>query len=148
MNVAQMKVAGERTESGAPSEGGNVEVVRRGYHGFNTADVDLLIRVFHEQVSWHTPGQTSIAGDRQGRDTVFTHFGRYGGETAGTFRADVLNLFESDDGRVVGLHRNTGVRNGKHLDVSCCIVVEIKDGRILSGTEYFFDLYAWDAFWS
>ena len=61
-------------------------------------------------------------GDREGRDAVFAQFGRYGGETARTFRANLLNVFESEDGGVVGLHHNTGERNGKRLDVLCCIV--------------------------
>ena len=39
------------------------------------------------------------------------------------------------------------VRTGR-LDVDCCIVFEIKDGRFIDGREYFFDLHAWDEFWS
>jgi hypothetical protein len=57
-------------------------------------------------------------------------------------------LLESDDGRVVGVHHNTAARDGKHLDVGCCIVFELKDGRITDGREHFHDLYAWDEFWS
>ena len=34
--------------------------------------------------------------------SVFAQFGRYGGETGGTFRANLLNVLESEDGRVVG----------------------------------------------
>jgi hypothetical protein len=30
----------------------------------------------------------------------------------------------------------------------CCLVFEIRSGRVVSGREHFFDLYAWDAFWS
>ena len=44
--------------------------------------------------------------------------------------------------------RVEGERNGKRLDVGCCIAFEIKDGRIVSGREHFYDLYAWDEFWS
>ena len=57
-------------------------------------------------------------------------------------------MLESDDGRVVSVHHNSAERNGKRLDVLCCIVFELKDGRILIGREHFYDLYAWDAFWS
>ncbi len=49
---------------------------------------------------------------------------------------------------MVGIHRNTAERNGKQLDVACCIVFELEDGRITDGREHFFDLYAWDEFWS
>ena len=51
-------------------------------------------------------------------------------------------------GGVIGIHHNTGERNGKHLDVDCCLVFELKDGRVIDGREHFGDLYAWDEFWS
>ena len=127
---------------------GNAAIVRRGYEAFNKADIATLTKLFDEKASWHTPGRSPIAGDRKGRDAVFTQFGRYGGETGRTFRANLLNVLESDDGRVVSVHHNSAERNGKRLDVLCCIVFELKDGRILIGREHFYDLYAWDAFWS
>jgi hypothetical protein len=79
---------------------------------------------------------------------VLGHFGRYGGETAGSFKAELQYVLADDEGRVVGVHRNIAERNRKRLDVMCCIVFEIKAGRVISGREHFFDLYAWDAFWS
>ena len=60
-----------------------------------------LKTLFHEHASWHTPGLSSIAGSRRGRDAVCSQFRRYGGETGGTFRANLLNVLESEDGRVV-----------------------------------------------
>jgi hypothetical protein len=45
------------------------------------------------------------------------------------------------------MHRNSGERGGKQLEVNCCIVFEIEDGRIVDGREIFADLYSWDAFW-
>lgn len=128
--------------------GGNAAIVRRGYEAFNTGDIATLTKLFDENASWHTPGRSSIAGNRRGRDAVFAQFGRYGGETGGTFRANLLNVLESEDGRVVGVHHNSAERSGERLDVLCCIVFELKDGRILIGREHFYDLYAWDAFWS
>ena len=125
----------------------NVELVRRGYEAFNTADMATLLALFDEDASWHTPGR-SIGGDYVGREAVFGQFGRYGGETAGTFKAALQDVFASADGRVVGLHHNSGERDGKQLDVDCCIVFEIKDGKLIDGAEYFFDLNAWDEFWS
>jgi len=126
----------------------NVALVRRGYEAFNTADMAALTELFHEEASWHTPGRSPLAGDHKGRDAVFTQFGHYGGDTIGTFRAELQDLFTTEDGRVIGVHRNTGERDGKKLDVNCCLVFEIKDGKLVSGTEVFDDLYAWDGFWS
>jgi len=52
------------------------------------------------------------------------------------------------EGRVVGMHRNIGTRAGKTLDVNCWITFHIKEGRATAGREYFYNLYAWDEFWS
>jgi uncharacterized protein len=126
----------------------NAEVVRRGYAAFNAADLQALTEIFHANASWHTPGRSRIAGDHTGREAAFAQFGRYVGETGGTFKATLLHLTRSDDGCVVGVHRNTAERNGKRLDVGCCIVFEVKDGQIVDGREHFDDVHAWDEFWS
>ena len=126
----------------------NAELVRRGYEAFNKADLNTLTEIFNEKASWHTPGRGSAAGDYVGRDAVFGQFGRYGGETDGTFRAELRHLLADDEGYVVGIHHNTGKRRGKRLDVDCCLVLRIENGRIVDGKEHFYDLAAWDEFWS
>ena len=126
----------------------NAEIVRRGYEAFNTADMETLTELFDESAVWRTPGKGSVGGVREGRDAVFALFGRYGGETEGTFKADLKEVVADDDGRVIAIHHNSGERNGKHLDVDCCLAFRIEDGRVTEGAEHFFDLYAWDEFWS
>ncbi len=126
----------------------NAELVRRGYAAFNAADIATLTELFDARASWHTPGRSPIAGDYVGRDAAFAQFGRYGAETNGTFQAELLEVLADDEGHVVGIHRNTGERNGKRLDVGCCIVFKLEDGRLVDGREHFFDLHAWDEFWS
>ena len=126
----------------------NAELVRRGYAAFNKADMATLTELFDESASWHTPGRGPLAGDHEGREATFAQFGQYGGQTAGTFQATLEDVLATDDGRVVGVHHNTAERNGKHLDVRACVVFELKDGRVIDGREYFYDLHAWDDFWS
>lgn len=126
----------------------NAEIVRRAYHAFNTGDLPTLNELFDDNASWHTPGRGAIAGLRQGRDAVFTQFGRYGGETGGTFKAELRTVLADDEGRVVGVHHNSGEREGRTLDTDCCLTFEVRDGRIVSGTEHFFDLHNWEAFWA
>lgn len=126
----------------------NADIVRRGYAAFNTADMNALNEIFHDESSWHTPGKSIVGGNHKGKGAVFTQFGKYGGETNGTFKATLKTLAICDDGRVVGLHNNSGERNGRKLNTECCIVFEIKDGQIYSGKEFFFNLNNWDEFWS
>ncbi len=127
---------------------GNAALVRRGYVAFNQADVGTLTELLDENASWCTPGRSPVAGQYQGRDAVLAQFGRYARDTGGTFTADLKQVFTSDDGRVIGLHRNGGERSGRRLDTDCCIVFEIVDGCVVSGREHFFDLANWDEFWS
>lgn len=125
----------------------HAEIVRRAFAAFNAADMKTLAETFDESACWHTPGRSPVAGDARGRDAVFARFGRYGGETGGTFKATFKEVLKSDSGRVVGLHHNTAQRNGGQLDTFCCIVFELKNGRIIDGRGYFSDLYNWDEFW-
>ena len=126
----------------------NAEIVRRGYEAFNTADINTLTELFDEKASWHTPGRASLAGDYVGREATFAQFGRYLQGAGGTFKAELRQVTADDEGRVVAVHHNSGVRNGKILDVDCCIVFQLKDGRVTQGVEHFYNLHAWDEFWS
>jgi uncharacterized protein len=126
----------------------NVAIMRRAYEAFNTGDIETLTELFDERAVWHLPGRSSMANDYQGRDATLAYFGQIGEKTGGTFRAELQDLAADDDDRVVGIHRSTADRDGKHLDVSDCIVFQLKDGRVIDGREHFEDLYAWDEFWS
>jgi uncharacterized protein len=126
----------------------NAEIVRRGYEAFNKADMNTLSELFDANASWHTPGRGAMAGDQKGRDAIFAQFGRYGKETDGTYRAELRHVFTDDEGRVTAIHHNTGVRAGKKLDVDCCLVFEFQNGRVTSGKEHFYNLHAWEEFWS
>ena len=127
---------------------GDAAIVRRGYEAFLSGDRTRLTELFGENVSWHTPGRSPLAGDVVGREAVFARLGRYVAETGGTFRADLKRVLTDEDGRVIGIHHNVAERDGKHLDVYCCIVFELDNGRIVDGREHFYDLDAWDEFWS
>lgn len=126
----------------------NVAIMQRAYDAFNKADIDTLTELFDDDIVWHLPGRSSMAKDYEGRDATLSYFGKIGEDTGGTFQAELQQLFAADDGRVIGLQRSTGERDGKSLDVGNCIVFELKDGKVVDGREHFNDLHAWDEFWS
>ena len=144
--VAATPMAGSKGDPMGADE--NAELIRRGYAAFNAGDMETLMGLFDENASWHTPGRSPIAGDNEGREAAFAQFGRYGGDTGGTFQAELRELLADDDGRVVGIHHNTAERDGKTLDVDCCLVFQVRDGKVVDGREHFYDLHAWDEFWS
>ena len=126
----------------------NAAIVRRGYEAIDRGDLTTLTELFGDNVSWHTPGRSPLAGDVVGRDAVFARLGRYLAETGGTFRAELKRLLLDEDGRVIAIHHTTARRGGKQLDVYCCVAFEFENGRIVDGREHFSDLPAWDEFWS
>ena len=126
----------------------NVETTRRGYQAFNAGDLATLTELFHEKATWHVPGHNPMAGDYKGRDAVFNYFGRLAQETGGTLKVELKHLCADEEGRVVGIQRDTAQRGAKRLSVDTCIVFEFKDGRVISGTEYPYDLHAIEDFWS
>jgi ketosteroid isomerase-like protein len=123
------------------------DIVRRAYHAFNTADLDLFTTLSSDELTWETPGASPIAGLREGREAVYGQFGTYLGGTDGTFKAELHYVTADAEGRAIGVHRNTGMRMDKTLDSMCCITLQVKDGKVVSGKEHFFDLYNWDQFW-
>jgi hypothetical protein len=48
---------------------------------------------------------------------------------------------------VVGIRQNAAERDGKSLDIGCCIVFELKNGRVIDGPEHIYALQALDEFW-
>jgi uncharacterized protein len=126
----------------------NAYVVRRAFAAWNKNDFETLARLLHRDVAWYTPGRSVVAGETLGPDAVLAQFLKYAAAPRGTFRASLKKVLQSEDGRVVAIHHDTGERNGKRLDVGCCTVFDLEDGLILEGREHFYDLYHWDEFWS
>ena len=127
---------------------GAAAIVRRSYEALNGGDLEALAELFRDDVSWHTPGRSPLAGDLVGREAVSARLGRYLAETGGTFRTDLKRLLTDETGRVIGIHQSVAERRGKRLDVYCCVVFELERGRIAAGREHIYDLPAWDEFWS
>lgn len=127
---------------------GNAAIIRRSYDALNAGDSVKLTELLGDNVSWHTPGRSPLAGDVVGREAVCARLDRYVAETGGTFRADLKRVLTDEVGRVIGIHHSLAERDGKHLDVYCCIAFELENGRIVDGREHFYDLHAWDEFWS
>lgn len=126
----------------------NAEIVRRAYAAFNAADIQTLTETFDERASWHTPGESPVAGVTDDRAETFAQFGRYLDGTGGTFKAELRYVAADDEGRVVGVHHNSGERGGKRLDTDCCITFRLKNGRIVEGREHFQNQGNWDEFWA
>ena len=123
----------------------NAARIRAGYGAFNTGDVQALIDLFAEDISWHFPGTSKLAGEHIGRDACLAMLGAYGAASGDTLRAKLIDVMASDD-HVAGLARDTAATEGRTLDVGAVVVFTMRDGKVIEARHHFDDQAAVDAF--
>ena len=123
----------------------NETVVRAGYDAFSRGDMDAFRQLFAEDIVWHVPGRSQIAGEYKGIDGVIGYFGRSMELSGGTFRVEVHDVVANDD-HVVGLHTASGQREGKSLHDDGALVFHVEGGKVREVWQLFGDQYANDDF--
>src|SRR5687768_2838228 len=123
----------------------NAARIRAGYVAFNSGDVDGLIDLFAEDIVWHFPGTSKLAGEHVGRDAVLAMLGEYGAATGGTLRADPIDVMASDD-HVAGWAHDTASTNGRTLDIDAVVIFTMRDGKVTEARHHVNDQAALDAF--
>ena len=117
----------------------NLDVVRRGYEAFGRGDINALLGLFDEQISWVTPGPPELAtsGRRTGPQ-----------EVAGFFAA-VNQLFDiqrfeprefiARGDLVVVLGSETAVARstGKVIDLDWVHVFTVRNEKVAAFQEFF-----------
>jgi len=124
----------------------NEALVRRGYEAFATGDMATLNELFADDIVWHVPGRSQLAGDFRGKEEVFGNFQKVAELTGGTFKLDIHAILADDEHAVV-LTRAMGEREGKTLDDNTIQVFHIKDGKVTEQWLHPGDAYASDDFW-
>jgi len=129
------------------SEHPNVATVRDGYDAFNKGDTDALTAMFAEDVVWHVPGRSSLAGDYRGRDATLAYFGRIDELTAGTYEAQV-RVVVGDAEHVVSIDRSSGTSGSRRYDEDELVVFRFRDGVVVEAWQAMMNPYAHDEFFS
>lgn len=124
----------------------NEKLIRHAYDLFARGDIDLLRVVLADDVVWHVPGRSALAGDYKGPDEILDLLRTLSAHTGGTFRAEICAVLNDSD-RVVVLEQETAQRGDARLDVLAAIDYEIHAGRITEVTVYQGDAYEFDEFW-
>src|SRR4051794_18482651 len=123
----------------------NADRIRSGYEAFNRADVPALMDLFAEDIVWHFPGTSKLAGEHIGRDATLAVLGAYGAASDGTLQAKLIDIMASDK-HVAGVANDTAAAGGKTLDVRSTVVFSMSDGKVSEAWHYIDDLDALDAF--
>jgi ketosteroid isomerase-like protein len=123
----------------------NADHVRRGYAAFNKGDVETLIDLFAEDIVWHFPGTSKLAGEHVGRDATLGVLGAYGAAMEGTLQANLVDIMAGDN-NVTGWANDTGGAGGRKLDINSVVIFTLHDGKVTEARQFVDDQAALDAF--
>jgi ketosteroid isomerase-like protein len=100
-----------------------------------------------EDVVWHVPGASAIAGEHRGVEAVLAYMDARRRIMDGTFRVTVHGA-SVIAGRVVQLAGGTALRDGREVTWETVGVFRVSGGRIAECWLVPFDQAAFDAIWS
>ena len=125
----------------------NIEMARKGYQAFNEGHLEDAMEAIHEDILWHSGGDSPISGEFQGKQAVAEHLTKFGQLTEGTYEADVHDILASDDHTVV-IGTATATRHGRtHTSRFVDILHPAEDGRVKEFWRFVEDQAADDEFY-
>ncbi len=125
-------------------EHSNAVAYRRTADAFRARDSEALAQLIAEDVVWHVPGGTPLAGEIRGLDALFAWFERLHEVTKGTFMLREHDVLATDD-HVVALSDMSSEIDGHRVSVNVVSVMHFRDGRQLERWFHPSDPAAWDA---
>jgi uncharacterized protein len=106
-----------------------------------------VARLLADDVGWHVPGASAIAGEYRGREEVLAYFARRRELVDASFRMTVHRVLVDDEG-VVAFTGGRARRGGRELTWETIGVYRIADGLVADGRLVPFDQAEFDGVWS
>jgi ketosteroid isomerase-like protein len=125
----------------------NAKSYRRTADAFRARDAEALRELIAEDVVWHVPGSSPMAGEVRGRDSLFDWFQRLREATDETFSLEEHDVVGNDD-HVVALSRMSAVKGGVPVAVQVISVFHFRNGQQVERWLHPTDLETWDQMFS
>lgn len=100
-----------------------------------------------DDIAWHVPGRSAIAGHYHGHQEVIGYFAARRAHAKGTFRVQPRGIL-ADEQRAVQFADGRMERDGHVLEWQTVGVFRIADGKIAECWLLPFDQYQFDELWS
>ncbi len=128
-----------------------LSVVRR-FHAaqaraYASGELDGVRELLDDDVVWHVPGHSAIAGEHRGVEAVLDYLQRRAAMTDATFRVTVHAMSMIGE-EVVQLAGGRAQRGGQTVTWETIGIFGVRAGRIAECRLVPFDQYAFDAIWS
>lgn len=125
----------------------NEELLRRECGARARRDMDGLAELFADDIVWHVPGRSAIAGHYRGKDAVMEYVRRRQELAAGTFEIEVHDVLANDDwGLVIATGRAR--RGGEPHKWRAHGLYRFRAGKIAARWVLPEDQYQFDEIWS
>jgi hypothetical protein len=120
------------------------EAQNRFYAG---GDNDMVRAMLAEDVVWHVPGRSAIAGDYRGREEVLRYFATRRELARSTFRIAIGDVLAGDE-RAVIFAGGQVQRDGETVEWKTAGVFRIVNRKIAECWVLPYDQYRFDEIWS
>jgi ketosteroid isomerase-like protein len=124
----------------------NSRVINELYDAYVTGNI-AAFDVYTEDSVWVELGRNKRTGVYRGKRAILEHAMQLAVLTEGTIATNVTEILPGDN-HVAVLERATAKRNGSNLDMDCCSMYTLRDGKIAELHVLPFDAARWDEFWS
>lgn len=124
----------------------NAQVIDGLYQAYVTGDL-AAFDAYTEDSVWDEVGRNERSGVYRGKEAILEHARQLATLTDGTIATKVKEILPGDS-YVAVLERATARRKGRVLDMDCCSVYTVREGKIAELRVLPFDAAAWDEFWS
>jgi ketosteroid isomerase-like protein len=125
----------------------NEDMLRDAYAEFARGDLDEYLRYCTDDISFHVPGRSQVAGAYSRGQFVTPFIESVMELTSGTFRETVLDIVAHDRHGIVLVEHEFERRNRRYKYRSAH-VYSIREGKLAEFREYPEDLYVFDEAWS
>lgn len=125
----------------------NAELLKQFYGCFAKGDLNGMLEVCSEDVTFQIPGRGKLAGKYDKATLGPQLIQRISELSGGTFKLEVHDIMASDRHGLV-LATDTVMRNGRPHEYRAVHVWRIQNGKLVAWYEYPRDLYQYDAVWS
>ncbi len=120
------------------SEAKNKSVIESFYAASNVGDLDTVIGLLDENISWTNIGTTAFSGTFTGRDKLMSELmGPVFSRLKAGIHATVHKMVADGDMVVVQVSGTAETVEGQAYNNSYCHVFRVADGKIVEATEYF-----------
>jgi ketosteroid isomerase-like protein len=124
----------------------NALVIHELYDAYVTGNIAAFDAYTDDSV-WVEVGRNERTGVSRGKQAILEHGMQLAVLTDGTIATKVEEILPGND-HVAVLERATAKRNGRELDMDCCSMYTLRDGKIAELHVLPFDAARWDEFWS